>query len=307
MAGCLVLLASMVPVAAAEGSGGVAGVFQWRPFLAPFHSVVLHLPIGFMTIVFALEMLALKRPGEELRRVIGLVLVLSVWSGAITILLGLMRGDAGDYDAHTLSQHKIYGIAVGVMTILAWLFHKALAHGGKGAALWCYRLILVANLAVLVVAGHLGGNLTHGSDYLVKNAPEFVKEIIDEAEGAAPSKPAAGNGEDLFSKTIKPIFESKCYSCHGPEKKKGAYRMDDPEIAIKGGDSGETAITPGNPMKSNLVRLILLPEDDDDVMPPSGKGTLSNEETMAIIHWIRDGAKFPAGAQPAAPASAEAK
>lgn len=300
----LAWLATAFSLEAAE-AGSPTGVFLWRPFLAPFHSVVLHLPIGFMTIVFALELLALKRPGEELRRAIGLVLVLSVWSSVLTIALGLMRGDAGEYDHQTLTLHKIYGIAVGVMTVLAWLFHKALSHGGKGAAMWCYRTILLANLVMLVVAGHLGGNLTHGSDYLVKNAPEFVKEMMDETGAATRAKPIAG-GEDLFTRTIKPIFDAKCYSCHGPEKKKGAYRLDDPDIAIKGGDSGETAITPGDPMKSNLVRLILLPEDDDSVMPPSGKGTLNSEETMAIIRWIRDGAKFP-GAEAVTRPSGETK
>lgn len=29
-----------------------------------------------------------------------------------------------------------------------------------------------------------------------------------------------------FRKDIKPLFESKCYSCHGPDKQKGQLRLD---------------------------------------------------------------------------------
>ncbi len=279
---------------------GEAGssVFHWRPFLAPFHSVVLHLPIGFVTILIALELLAMKHPGAELRRATGLVLTLSVWSSVVTIGLGLLRGDAGEYDARTLDQHKLFGIAVGVGLVAAWAVRRlAMQREESRWLMHGYQALLAVNLAVLVVAGHLGGNLTHGSDYLVKHAPGFVKELMEEPSGKG-GAPAPGG--DIYSNTVKPVFEQKCYSCHGPEKRKGDYRMDDVALLFKGGDSEETAIVPGEPLKSNLVRLILLPEEDDSVMPPSGKGTLTADETMAILRWIRDGAKVPGGSPGAA-------
>ena len=46
-------------------------------------------------------------------------------------------------------------------------------------------------------------------------------------------------------------------------------------------------------MKSNLLRLILLPEDHDDVMPPKGKAPLTPEEMLAVSRWIQAGAPFP--------------
>lgn len=279
----------------ADASGAARRLFEWRPFLAPFHHVVLHLPIGFVVIAFALELYSLRHPREHLERAISLVLVLSVISALVTIILGLMRGASGGYEARALYLHKWFGVAVGAATLLAWAVHREVMD--RPRARWLthvYRVILVADIAALAIAGHQGGNLTHGSNYLVKNAPHFVKELLDEEPEARAEESAVGQ-DKVFAEQIQPIFESKCASCHGAQKQKGGYRLDDPAIAVHGGDSGEPAITPGDPFKSNLVRLILLPEEHDEVMPPSGKARLSDEETMTIIRWIQNGAHFASG------------
>ena len=51
-------------------------IFQWRLFLAPFHSVFLHYPIGFVTLAAILEVYHWRRPSAELRGVIALVMLL---------------------------------------------------------------------------------------------------------------------------------------------------------------------------------------------------------------------------------------
>ena len=146
--------------------------------------------------------------------------------------------------------------------------------------------------------------MTHGSKYLVENAPEFVRELVDSspAPGVAAAT-AAGDGatalnekQRQFVEKVEPILASRCYSCHGAEKQKSGYRLDVPELAVKGGESGKTAIKPGDPLESHLVRLILLPPQHDDVMPPEGKKPLSLEEIMTLVDWIRNGAVFPASA-----------
>ena len=148
-------------------------------------------------------------------------------------------------------------------------------------------------MIVILITGHKGGNLTHGSSYLVKNAPYWVKAWIAHApEKTAPDPSAHSTAEQFYLERIRPVLENKCFQCHGSEKQKGDYRLDVKEVALKGGESEETAIMPGNPMESFLVELILLPRDDDDAMPPEGKSALSPEEIVEIIHWIQDGAVF---------------
>ena len=52
--GLLIVLSATAHAATATGHpiapSSAAGLFHWRPFLAPFHSVILHFPIGFVTL-----------------------------------------------------------------------------------------------------------------------------------------------------------------------------------------------------------------------------------------------------------------
>jgi mono/diheme cytochrome c family protein len=86
------------------------------------------------------------------------------------------------------------------------------------------------------------------------------------------------------------LFEAKCLSCHGPEKQKGQFRVDQRESLIKGGESGVAAVVPGDPGKSGLFRMILLPVTHDQVMPPAGKQRLADADILAVFRWIQAGA-----------------
>ncbi|HEX3133853.1 MAG TPA: c-type cytochrome domain-containing protein [Planctomycetota bacterium] len=106
-----------------------------------------------------------------------------------------------------------------------------------------------------------------------------------------------------YAKQIQPIFADRCYSCHGPEKHKGDLRLDSPDAITKGGKNG-AVLTPGNPSKSTLYTLTLLPTGDDDRMPAKGD-TLTQGQTDALRDWIQAGAVFDGVAVAAAPAPAK--
>src|SRR5436190_4293018 len=61
---------SGVIFAVAKGTGD----FDLARFLAPFHTVVLHYPIGFITLAAILELLTFRNRSSELRMVIRLVM-----------------------------------------------------------------------------------------------------------------------------------------------------------------------------------------------------------------------------------------
>lgn len=294
---CLVVLGASLPaVAAIPSAANLHKIFQWRPFLAPFHAVVLHFPIGFLTVVFILELYGFRNPSHELRRVTRLFLWLSLVAGIISATFGILRSETGGYESHALRLHRLFGLGVPVFTLATLVFQKP-AFRSSAVRGWTrgYHLLLVGTLTLVVVAGHFGGNLTHGSKYLIENAPAFVRELVDNEPAGNPSGTAADLDEAkrLYVEKIQPIFAAKCYACHGPEKQKSGYRLDQVELAFKGGKSGKIAIKPHDPIESHLVRLILPPPHHDDVMPPEGKQPLALEEIMAIIDWIRNGAAFP--------------
>jgi hypothetical protein len=93
-----------------------------------------------------------------------------------------------------------------------------------------------------------------------------------------------------FAKQIRPIMAASCYKCHGEKKQKGKLRLDSLEAFAAGGKDGKI-FTAGDPDKSDLYRRIVLPKDDDDVMPPEGD-PVSKENAALIKAWIAQGASF---------------
>jgi hypothetical protein len=78
-------------------------------------------------------------------------------------------------------------------------------------------------------------------------------------------------------------------SCHGPEKVKGKFRLDTYARLMQGGDSGPSVV-PWQPAKSELLRRLHLPSDDDDFMPSNGKNVLTELQKILIEKWIAAGA-----------------
>lgn len=108
------------------------------------------------------------------------------------------------------------------------------------------------------------------------------------------SLPPAAAGMVDFVAEIQPIFARRCVECHGPQKQKSGYRLDNQPIALRGGDSGHRAIVPGNSADSALLRL-LATTDRDERMPPKGD-PLSAAEIGLVRAWIEQGAKWPESA-----------
>ncbi|MDG2222162.1 MAG: DUF1553 domain-containing protein [Rubripirellula sp.] len=94
-----------------------------------------------------------------------------------------------------------------------------------------------------------------------------------------------------FDREIRPIFEQKCFSCHGPEKQKSGLRVDRRASMLKGGDYGEPTLVPGNSADSFLIQVVS-GENVDLKMPPGGT-SLSEDEVSLLRRWVDSGAVWP--------------
>ena len=93
--------------------------------------------------------------------------------------------------------------------------------------------------------------------------------------------------DKAYEHVIKPILAATCYSCHGEKKDKGKIRLHTPDD-IREAD----VIIEGSSVDSELTTRIMLPEDDEDVMPPEGKKQLTDQQKKLINWWIDQGADF---------------
>lgn len=94
-----------------------------------------------------------------------------------------------------------------------------------------------------------------------------------------------------FERDIAPIFEERCWYCHGEDEQESGLRLDLRHKMIKGGDSGLATIVPGSPEKSYLIELIR--HADEDIRMPPDDDRLPENEIELLTRWIKEGAVWP--------------
>ena len=122
--------------------------------------------------------------------------------------------------------------------------------------------------------------------------PKTARFVCLSALAAAPA--FAAEEKIDFIKQVKPLLEGACTHCHGEKEDKGDFRMHTLEDMIKGNENGP-GLTPKDLTKSAIYTTLILPADDDMVMPPSKEGMLEKSQIEVIKKWIEQGADWPAG------------
>ena len=84
---------------------------------------------------------------------------------------------------------------------------------------------------------------------------------------------------------VRVLLETRCISCHGPEKQKGGLRLDSREALLKGGESGAAAVS-GDPDHSLLLQAVRHASGDLR-MPPKEK--LQPDQIDLLSQWVKKG------------------
>lgn len=262
-------------------------------FFGRFHPLILHLPIGFLVMAFILEALSRIKRFGQFKVVIGVVLLLGASSAVLAAALGYMLAQEGGYNDEILLIHQWAGITLAFAAVVAYVLYRVLQTHPSAALDKVYLAVMIMMMVSLTVAGHFGGSLTHGSDYLTQYMPNGLRKI-----GGLPPKKNRGyqkitNLEEakIFDQIVYPILDSRCISCHNESKKKGDLMLHTQEDLLKGGEGG-AVLVPGDPEQSELLKRIHLPITDDKHMPPDGKTQLTYEQTELLTWWIKEGASF---------------
>lgn len=259
-------------------------------FFGRFHPLIVHLPIGILLFAALLELLARVWKSASLHQATRVALLCGVGSAALAALSGYVLGNAGGYEAQTLFWHKWLGISVGVLALLAWwVKHRQQASAKQGFSL----ALALALVLLLSITGHLGANLTHGSDYLTAYLPATLKTWFNAGpqQDKTPALPPHVDSVLVYQHLVQPLLEARCVSCHNPGDARGGLLLTSREAMLKGGSSGP-AIVPGNVKKSELIRRITLPHTSPRFMPANKLPALSPLEVHLLKWWVAKGASF---------------
>jgi Protein of unknown function (DUF1553)/Protein of unknown function (DUF1549)/Planctomycete cytochrome C len=96
-----------------------------------------------------------------------------------------------------------------------------------------------------------------------------------------------------FVRDIRPILQTRCYSCHAATKQKSNLRLDIKSEAFRGGDNYGPSILANNTADSPVLQLVTS-HDPDEWMPPEGE-RLSAAQIAILQQWIEEGANWPEG------------
>jgi uncharacterized membrane protein len=249
------------------------------------HPLLVHLPIGIFAFAFIISLF-----GAEKRKHFDSALSYALLTGALSALLACIAGyllaGSGEYDVDLVQKHQWTGIATCALGFLAYFITQ-------------YRRLLVwITCAVMAVAGHLGGTLTHGEDYFFGLVDEETTKAVVMIDSTVRTSTEVPKADSIVEKTEAPreislyqdqvvgILQSKCYSCHSKIKKKGGLRLDSEDFIKQGGKNG-AVLTAGDADNSKLYTHLLLPLEDEDHMPPKGKKQLSAGEIAIIHRWVK--------------------
>jgi len=204
-------------------------------------------------------------------------------SAIATCITGYLLSGTGDYDENLVQMHQWMGISVAVISLGIFYLNKK-----NILVKWQAPSAIMMGL-LLIVTGHLGGSLTHGSDYLTKPLENLTD---DGAIRKIKRKPIPDIQQArVYADVVEPIFQDKCYSCHSTVKQKGKLRLDQADLMIKGGKDG-VVIIPGKADESELIKRVSSPREEEHHMPPKEKPQLNEKETALLQWWINQGADF---------------
>lgn len=262
-------------------------------FFGRFHPMILHLPIGFLFIAFVLEILSGFRRFIKYKPAVGFVLLFGAASSLVAAVLGYLLAQAGGYNKNLLSLHQWSGIAVVTFSTAAFILY--LRCRTRSSVVWkkMYRLTIYLMVIALMIAGHFGGSLTHGSEYLTVYMPKSIRNLagLPVKEKKQFRKITNLNEAVVFTDIIYPILDSRCTSCHNESKSKGDLQMQTVEALLRGGENGSVFVA-GNSEESEIIKRIHLSENDEKHMPPEGKTQLTDDQIKLLAWWIDEGASF---------------
>lgn len=253
-------------------------------FLGRFHVLALHLPVGIVVAAVALDWAARRPRFASLARASAFLWGAAAVTAVVTAVLGLLHFAEGGFTGPSGSAHRFYGIVTAIAAVLAWW----LAARAGGTPARAARLTAGLGLLALVsVTGHYGGNLTHGSTYLLEYAPAPMRALLGGGERRAAVTSVAA--ADPYADAVQPLLERRCGTCHNDEKRNGGFSVASYDFTLVGGDTGR-AVVPGDLTGSELYYRVTLPPDDEAFMPAEGKTPLTAAQTEILRWWIESGA-----------------
>lgn len=252
-----------------------------------FHITLLHFPIALVILLPVLELLGFVHRWKGFRQAVPPILFIAIASAAVASILGWLLARGEGSTGSLVSSHMWAGFLTTTLLVIAQLLRSLSAEGKHVTMQAGYYFVLLLCVYTLTTGSHKGASLVHGDDYLYAQLPDGFKKLIGVYQ--EPPQPITFDSI-VYTDLIMPILQHSCIECHGEDKVKGRFRMDQHDLLLAGGKSGNPGIVARDAEASEIVRRVMLPRDHDKAMPPIEVAPLSSSDKALLQWWIDGGA-----------------
>lgn len=251
-------------------------------FIGRFHPLFVHLPIGF---IIAGVLIEWRMKDSKYQNAVSYLWLLSAITAGLASLCGWFLANDGSYANWTLFAHRWLGILIAVVSLYAWYVRRTSKPNVRSK-----KVTNILAVVMLVVTGHLGGNMTHGSDYLLEYAPSSIQKLMGYGQSGK-DLPQFTDPDSVmtYRDIIFPTFEKKCIGCHNDKVQNGGLNMASIDSIRLGGDGGPVIVS--GDISSELLRRVTLPITSSKFMPTSGTH-MTYHEVRLLEWWITQGADY---------------
>ena len=252
-------------------------------FFGRLHPLLVHLPIGFILLALLFDLKRFKEKGSRFN-FLNIIWFLAFISSFFSALMGWLLAQNGYYINADLTPHQYTGILLVFFSCLGWVLR--IKNINMPSLFMRINNLIV--LFLLILVGHLGGSLTHGSDYLTKHAPDFITSKQEYKNKLFEEYTL--DSIVVFKDFVQPLLNEKCVACHNNNISRGGLNLSNIESIKKGGRSG-AAFVSKNPSKSLIFKRVSFSQDNEKFMPPTGI-PFSYHELQLVQWWIQEGANY---------------
>ena len=257
---------------------------DWEIFIGRFHPLMVHLPIGIFILGYILEVLLQTgfRNLVESRKIVIITYSIGLLAGVVAAITGWLLSFSNDYGIEALHDHKQLGILTLVAMLLV-IIYQIKAPDTKGKLKLSGSTIAIV---LISLTGHLGGNLTHGSTYLLEYGPDILKD--DAQESTLRLREMNPDSLMIYADIIQPLIQRQCLECHNAEENYGGLVLEKYSDLFKEA-AHEIPVIAGSPERSEFLKRVSLPLDHEKIMPPK-KGGFGYTDVQILRYWIENGA-----------------
>jgi hypothetical protein len=156
-----------------------------------------------------------------------------------------------------------------------------------------HAVLLLCTLLSCTSWFSLGSSPVHGQEETAKHEPIEQKPNLAQTPPSGANVAAQDNLVD-FERDIRPILEEHCLDCHSGHEAESGLELSSPLETLRGGDSGEPTVVPGDSSTSHLIER-LTSSDPSQAMPPDGR--LPDELINRLRSWIDEADGWAAAEQ----------